>query len=159
MISLKTAHPKLVYTCDSAICMVVQGWGANTRNIFTLGMLIGVLIAGVVGVLHMSTESGGWEGSSGILHPASCRSKEGRLLRATTVRCVWFQGQRYNSLLVAATLSRPDYQWKYSVPISNHDFPCLQLVLIASHSVTTPPLTLPQDRHTATRSSPLILTL
>lgn len=75
MISLKTAHPKLVYTCESAICTVVQGWGANTRNIFTLGMLIGILIAGVVGVLHMSTESGGWEGSSGILHPASCRSK------------------------------------------------------------------------------------
>lgn len=29
------------------------------RNIFTLGMLIGILIAGVVGVLHMFTESGG----------------------------------------------------------------------------------------------------
>lgn len=80
------------------------------RNIFKLRMLIGILIAGVVWVLHTFIEPGGLEESSGILHPASCRSKEGRLLRAMTRRCAWFQGQRYNSLLVRATLSKPDHQ-------------------------------------------------
>lgn len=58
--------------------MVLQGRAENTRNIYSLRMLIWNLIGGVVWVPHIFMESGRLEHASGSLHPASCGPKEDR---------------------------------------------------------------------------------
>lgn len=70
----------------------------------------------------------------GSFHPVPCSPRRNVAQGLSQERCVWFQGQRFHSLPVGASLSRCDQQQKCSFPISNHDIPCLQLVLIASCS-------------------------
>lgn len=79
---------------------------------------------------HLFIESGRLEGNLEAFTQSLAGPRRNVAQGLIQEGCVWFQGQRFHSLPVGASLSRSDQRQKCSFPISNHDTHVYSLFLL-----------------------------